>query len=96
MKTLSIGQTTKGPRVWLQNTSGTYGAQWHEGARYNVTLDTEGHTVTLQLSPEGKRKVSAGKGGIIDLCGKKFAMVFPEGDSVDILHEGDTIIVMGE
>ncbi len=67
MKTTVIAQTTKGKRIWIQNTNGTY--SWPVGAQYHTTYEPE--VIVLQLAPEGKRKVSKGKGGIIDLVGKK-------------------------
>jgi hypothetical protein len=67
MKTTPITMTTKGHRVWLQGTNEAYG--WPVGARYDVTY-TKG-TILVVLNPTGKRKVSQGKGGIIDLTSQK-------------------------
>jgi hypothetical protein len=67
MGTHKIGNTTKGHRVWLQGTSETYG--WPVGARYDVTYTA--NVIVLTLNADGKRKVSAGKGGVVDLVGKK-------------------------
>lgn len=67
MKTV-IAQTSKGHRVWLQDLNAKYG--WHVGARYSVTY--ENNAIILQLDHDnGKRRVSKGKGGIVDLVGKK-------------------------
>ena len=67
MKTSTvIAKTTKGHRVFLE---GTAAIGWTGGARYHVTYEAD--TILLQLAPEGKRKVTASKGGVIDLESKK-------------------------
>lgn len=67
MKTV-IAQTAKGHRVWLQGMNDKYG--WPVGAPYSVTYTDD--TIILKLDVDnGKRKVSKGKGGIIDLVGKR-------------------------
>lgn len=66
MNTVTIGTTSKGHRVWIQ---GLCNKGWPVGARYHTTYESD--TIVLQLAPEGKRKVAQGKGGIIDLVGRK-------------------------
>jgi hypothetical protein len=67
MKTV-IAKTTKGHRIWLQDLNAKYG--WHVGARYSVTY-TEDAIFLQRDEDNGKRKVSKGKGGVIDLTSKK-------------------------
>ena len=67
MKTV-IAKTNKGHRIWLQGLNDKFG--WPVGARYDVTYADNGGML-IALNPTGKRKVAAGKGGIIDLEGKK-------------------------
>ena len=66
MSTIAVTPTTEGTRVWLQglDTKGFYG-----GERYHVTYGTE--TIEIQAAPEGKRKITASKGGVIDLESQK-------------------------
>ena len=66
MKTTVIAQTTKGQRVWIQDTASV---GWPVGTRYNTHYTHD--TIVLVQATEGKRKVSKGKGGIIDLVGKR-------------------------
>ena len=69
MKTTTVvAQTRKGHRVYLEGV--------HElrpvGQRYNVTYtDTAIHILWCK---EGKRKVVASKGGVIDIQGSKVTM----------------------
>ncbi len=66
MDTIKIGTTTKGQRVWIQ---GLTALGWPIGTRYK-THYVNGAIVLVQ-STEGNRRVSKGKGGIIDLVGKR-------------------------
>jgi len=82
MTTITIGTTTKGHRVWLQ---GTANKGWPVGARYHTTYGTE--AIELQLAPEGKRKVAAAKGGIIDLVGRKVSQWAQGHTSALVVHD---------
>lgn len=62
---ITIGSTTKGHRVWIQGLV----SKGITGERYDVTYGEV--SIGLRFSPEGKRKVTQGKGGIIDLVGHK-------------------------
>lgn len=62
-----IAATNKGHRVWIQDTGSKFG--WPVGTRYNQTW-SDG-VITLTRSDTGKRKVSKGKSGIIDLTSQK-------------------------
>lgn len=66
MDTVTIGKTTKGDRIWIQ---GLDNRGWPVGARYNVHYTAD--TIVVVRSDTGKRAVSKGKGGIIDLVGKR-------------------------
>ena len=66
MSTTTIGTTSKGQRVWIQ---GLGALGWPTGTRYNVHYTTA--AIVVVQSPTGKRAVSKGKGGIIDLVGKR-------------------------
>ena len=93
MITTPIAQTTKGRRIWIQGLS-RYGIA--EGTPYSVAYGID--TIAITLRPLGTckvRKVSKGKGGIIDLCGKQVtnwanghatALVYP-------LYNADTILI---
>ena len=66
MTTTPIAQTTKGHRIWIQGLD-RYGMP--EGTRYTVVYGTD--HIGIITDTNGKRTVSKGKGGIIDLEGKK-------------------------
>ena len=73
MTTTPIAQTIKGHRVWIQGLD-RYGIP--EGTGYNVTYGNDAILITMPSLVHGqpvatKRTVSKGKGGIIDLEGKK-------------------------
>ena len=73
MTTTPIAQTTKGHRIWIQGLD-RYGIP--EGTGYNVTYGNDAILITMPSLVHGqpvatKRTVSKGKGGIIDLEGKK-------------------------
>ena len=69
MSTITIGNTSKGKRVWIQALD-NHG--FHEGMQYRTTY-TDNHII-IQFDEQGKRKVAKGKGGIIDLVGKKVSV----------------------
>jgi len=90
-----ITKTAKGHRVWIQGTCTKYG--WPVGARYDVTYGTEG-AIWVTLNPEGKRKVSSGKGGIIDLVSSKVTQWAQGSDTatVAVNPERTQIIIVNE
>lgn len=62
-----IAKTSKGHRVFLENLSSV---GWIAGAPYSVTYEPT--RIVLRLDHDnGKRKVVASKGGVIDLEGKR-------------------------
>ena len=73
MSTHKVGQTAKGSRVWLQNLS-RYRCRrhtprgWAEGQHYSLKVNKQ--TIVITADPEGRKRVSKHKGGIIDLTGK--------------------------
>lgn len=88
MKTQTvIAQTTKGHRVFLEGIGRT-------GQRYSVTY-SDAHIV-VHFTPEGKRKVVASKGGVIDLEGKKVTTWKGLATSVNIEYNADSIIIKRE
>ena len=66
-KVISIADTKKGPRIWIQ---GTTAMGWNGGDRYNIELGDG--WIKLEKATDGARAVTAAKGGIIDLTGKKY------------------------
>ena len=91
MKTHTVvAQTKKGHRVFLE---GTAAIGWVMGARYHVTY--EQGTILLQLAPEGKRKVTASKGGVIDLEGKRVTQCMAQYSTVHIAHGNGRIAITG-
>jgi hypothetical protein len=83
-----IAQTTKGHRVFLE---GTASIGWTMGARYHVTYEED--TILLQLAPEGKRKVTASKGGVIDLESKKVTRWAQGATQCTIVHGNGRIAI---
>ena len=65
--TTVIAKTNKGHRVWIQGVFADTGRTI--GQRYNVNYSSD--SIHLVFATEGKRKVTAAKGGIIDLEGKR-------------------------
>ena len=62
-----VAETNKGHRIWIQSVFAATGRT--VGQRYNVVyLPNSIHVV---FDVQGKRKVTAAKGGIIDIEGKK-------------------------
>ena len=83
-----VTKTTKGHRVWLQGLS-AHG--WQGGTRFNTTITPAG--IVHTRDPEGKRKVTAAKGGIIDTVSQKVTR-WAQGSteaSVQITHDIITI-----
>jgi len=83
-----ITATAKGHRVWLQGT-GRYG--WPVGTRYNLSYD--GDSIVLERDAEGKRKVSKGKGGIIDLTSKKVSQWAGDSEVANVFTNGSDVII---
>ena len=67
--TTVVTPTTKGNRVWFQGLAGI-NARWCGGTRYTVNY-TKDTIHIIRDSVGGKRKVTASKGGIIDLQSNK-------------------------
>ena len=89
MTTLSIGTTTKGRRIWLQ---GLDRYEWNEGQRYTTKVTPK--TITLTVDPEaGKKKVSRGKGGVIDLCGQWVTKWADGHNAVNVSYTPDCIVI---
>ena len=83
-----IAKTTKGHRVYLQ---GLCDIGWPVGAHYHVTYG-EGELL-LQLAPEGKRKVSSSKGGVIDLEGMRVTSWAQGSTSAMVVHGNGRIVI---
>ena len=75
-----IAKTSKGARVWIQ---GLERHGWTGGDRFTTTF--QGSTIVHQRDPNGKRKVTAAKGGIIDTVGKKVTQ-WAQGASTATVH----------
>ena len=67
MTTTVVAKTNKGHRVWIQGVFATTGRTI--GQRYDVNYSSD--SIHIVFSTTGKRKVTAAKGGIIDLEGKR-------------------------
>ncbi len=77
-----IAKTTKGHRIYLQGIA---------PCRYNVVY-TEAR-ITIQFATDGKRKVCASKGGVIDLEGKRVSKWKGEATQVEMEYNTDHIII---
>ncbi len=86
--TLKIGTTTKGSRVWLQ---GLDRYQWAIGDRYDAHFTKT--TIVLTKNPEGRKKVSRNKGGIIDLCSNKITEWADGSTSVTVAYTPEKIVI---
>ena len=85
MKTETIiAPTSKGHRIFLEGVG-------VDAGRYNVEYSDA--RITIQFAPEGKRKVVASKGGVIDLEGKRVSAWKGQADSVEIEYNADCIII---
>ncbi len=84
MKTTTvIAQTTKGHRIFLEGLS-AHG--WASGMPYSVTYEPT--QIVLALDPDnGKRKVVASKGGVIDLESKKVTRWADGSSRATIVHD---------
>lgn len=87
--TTVVAKTTKGQRIWLQGLE-RHGI--HGGARYNVTYDKD--FIVITVVPHGKRKVTASKGGIIDLVGKKVTEWAQGSTKATVEFTGDQLIII--
>ena len=85
---LSIGTTTKGSRIWLQ---GLDRWEWPEGAHYIMKVTPK--RITLTLDAEGKKKVSRGKGGVIDLVGAYVTKWAAGHTHITVKYTTDTITI---
>jgi hypothetical protein len=85
-----VAPTSKGARVWLQ---GLDSLGWTGGTRFNVAFDSG--VVTLTRAIDGKRKVTASKGGVIDLESKKVAATFAHTGTVAYTVTDSTITIRG-
>ncbi len=82
-----IAATSKGHRVFPEGIGRT-------GERYNVSYCDA--RITIQFDTEGKRKVVASKGGVIDLEGKKVTTWAGMATSVNIEYNSDSISIRRE
>lgn len=65
MDTTVITPTAKGHRIWVQ----ALASKGITGARVDVTITDS--VILLTFGPDGKRKVTQSKGGIVDLVSNK-------------------------
>jgi hypothetical protein len=84
---ITIGDTTKGKRVWLQGLD-TKGMVM---PRYTVVIS--GNSIHIQTGIDGKRKICAQKGGIIDIVGKAVTQWAQDSTHATVVYGTDTIIV---
>ena len=85
---VKIADTKKGSRVWLQHTA-RFG--FEGGARYTISYSSD--AIAIMLDPEGKRKVTAAKGGIIDLTSQKVTATLGR-EGVAVVHVGPDCLVI--
>ena len=83
-----IAPTTKGHRVWIQNTAA---AGWPHGTRFNVNISKD--AIHYVRSAEGKRSVTASKGGIIDTASNKVTR-WAEGATGATVHITHAVITI--
>ena len=88
MSTTVIAETTKGHRVWLQGLQSKVDTN---GGRYNVLYTPE--AIVVHFTPAGKRKLTASKGGIVDLVGKKVTLWAQGSDSATVVYNDNTITI---
>ena len=79
-----IAQTGKGHRIFLEGIGSDAG-------RYNVEYSDA--RITIRFAADGKRKVVASKGGVIDLEGKRVSVWKGDADSVNIEYNSDNIVI---
>ena len=88
MSNITIGNTTKGARVWLQSVHTRY----PEAGTYNVHYING--TITVDLLPTtGKRKVTQAKGGIIDIVGKRVTQWAQGATMAHVTYTATSIII---
>lgn len=88
MKTTTvIAQTKKGHRVFLEGIGCT-------GQRYNVAY--VGDDILISFAPEGKRRVVASKGGVIDLESKKVTQWAQGSTQATIVHDRERGLIIIE
>lgn len=85
---LKVGNTSKGRRIWLQTTE-RYG--WNGGDRYTTRITKT--AITLTKDPEGKRKVTPSKSGVIDLCNNTITEWADGCQQVSVRYTEDTITI---
>lgn len=77
-------RTRKGARVWIQ-------ALESKGiTAERVTVVFEADTIGLVFSPDGKRKVTRAKGGIVDIESKKVLSWLQGAETVSVIIEADS------
>jgi hypothetical protein len=91
LHTIPVALTKKGHRLWLQDTNARY--CFPVGARYDVTYTTG--TVLVVLNPQGKRTITAGKGGVIDLTSNKVTKAMVGFDRAMVTHGNGRIALTG-
>jgi hypothetical protein len=87
MNIVDIGTTSKGKRVWLQGLN-------NKGLcmpRYDTVI--QGNTIIITMGIDGKRKVTASKGGIIDLVSKSITMWAQDSLSAQVVYGVDMISI---
>lgn len=87
MNTIDIGTTSKGKRVWLQGLAG----KGITGPRFTVTTTQD--TITVVTGPEGKRKITQSKGGIIDIVSKAVTQWAQDATQAHVVITGNTITI---
>ena len=82
-------ETTKGHRVWLQ---GVHNQPTLRHRRYTVVYTAD--AIILCFGPEGKRKVTDSKGGIIDLQSSKVTQWAQGATQVQVWYGPDVVHIV--
>jgi hypothetical protein len=82
-----IGNTSKGKRVWIQ------GLDSHGFSMPRYTVIYSENSIHILTGLEGKRKVCAQKGGIIDIVGKAVTQWAQDSTHATVVYGVDSITV---
>jgi hypothetical protein len=89
--TTLVANTSKGQRIFLE---GINKVGWQGGAAYTVTFHADKIVLSLQWATGAKtRKVTASKGGVIDLQSNKITRWANGATSVNIEYSADYITI---
>lgn len=87
MNTVTIAETPKGHRIWLQ-------ALESKGiTQPSVDVAFFEHTIVLTFSATGKRKVTQTKGGVVDLQSRKVTAWANGATQATVEVKGNTVVL---